>query len=244
MRTSSVVLLCVSLALLADAAPGLAQELRFQKALVSVNLSKSQSGGSQIQPGGRVTITNTSVRDMLRVFYDIPDFAIVGAPAWLSTERYDVQAEAGGNPSRDDLKQMMRNLLADHFKLVVHREHRQVPLFELKVARPDSGLGPGLVKASTSCEVGGTDACPHELGAGSYMAKAMPMPRLIRTLAELAGRPIIDRTNLAGLFDVSLKWTLGESIISAVREQLGLDLVAREELAEVLAIVAVVRPTQ
>ena len=241
MRMTNI-FLSIGLSLTVWAAPGIAQELRFQKATVVLSASGSRSGGSQIEPGGRVTITNTSLRDMLRYFYDVPDFAIVGAPEWFSSERYDLRAEAGGNPSRDQLKQMMRNLLADHFKLVVHRESRRVPVFELTRVRADGSLGPGLVSATTSCEVGGTDACPHELAAGSYTAKAMPVPRLVRTLAELAGRPLIDRTNLSGLYDVTLKWPPGGPIAGAVREQLGLDLVPKDEPADVLVIDSVVRP--
>jgi len=241
MRTTDTVL-SVGLALTAWAALGLAQDLRFQSATVSLNTSGALSGGSQIQPGGRVTITNTSIRDTLRYIYDVPDFAIVGAPDWLSSERYDIGAEAAGNPSRDELKEMMRNLLADRFALVVHRESRQVPVFELRRLRTDGSLGPGLVPATTNCEVGSTAACPHDLGAGSYAAKGMPMPRLVRTLAELAGRPLIDRTNLSGVYDVSLTWTPGGPILAAVREQLGLELEARDEQAQMLVIDSVARP--
>ena len=92
MRTTAVVL-WAGLALTVWPALGLAQELRFQNATVALNSSGSLSGGSQIQPGGRVTITNTSVRDTLRFVYDVPGFAIIGAPEWLSSERYDIEAE-------------------------------------------------------------------------------------------------------------------------------------------------------
>jgi uncharacterized protein (TIGR03435 family) len=231
-----------SLALAACGATGLAQDLRFQSATVSLNTSGSLSGGSQIQPGGRLTITNTSIRDTLRLIYDIPDFAIVGAPDWLSSERYDIEAQAAGNPTRDELKQMVRSLLADRFRLVVHREARQLPVFELRRLRADGSLGTGLVPATINCEVGSTAACPHDLRAGSYTAKGMPMPRLVRTLAELTGRPLIDRTNLSGIYDVTLTWAPGTPILVAVREQLGLDLESRDEPAQVLVIDAVARP--
>jgi uncharacterized protein (TIGR03435 family) len=232
----------VGLALTAWAALGFAQDLRFQNATVSLNASASLSGGSEIRPGGRVTITNTSMRDTLRLIYDVPDFAIVGAPEWLASERYDIEAQAAGNPSRDELKAMMRSLLADQFKLIAHREFRKVPVFELRRLRDDGVLGPGLVPAKISCEVGSTAACPHELSAGSYTAKGMPVPRLVRTLAELAGRPLIDRTNLSGTYDVSLTWTPGRPILAAVREQLGLNLETSDEPAQVLVIDSVVRP--
>ena len=94
------------------------QNVRFQTATMTRNQSASRSGGSQILPDGRVIITNTSVRDMLRYFYDVPDFAISGAPEWFTSERYNITAQAAGNPSRDALKQMMRTVLAEQLQLV------------------------------------------------------------------------------------------------------------------------------
>jgi uncharacterized protein (TIGR03435 family) len=65
----------------------------------------------------------------------------------------------------------------------------------------------------------------------------MPMVRIVRTLAELAGRPVIDKTNLSGLYDVKLSWTSGPStFLAAVRDQLGLELQPRDEPAQVLII--------
>ena len=218
------------------------QNVRFQTATMTRSQSDSLSGGSEILPDGRVTITNTSVRDMLRYFYDVPDFAISGAPEWFTSERYDITAQAAGNPSRDALKQMMRTMLAEQLQLVVHQEARSVPVFVLRQTRADGSLGPNLVPAKANCEVGGTAACPHDLSSGSYAAIAMPMARIVRTLAELAGRPVIDRTNLSGLYDVKLTWSPRPStFLAAVREQLGLELEPKDEAAQVLVIDSVGR---
>src|SRR5262245_27500851 len=102
-----------SLLIVATAIVAVPQDIRFQTVTMIRNQSGSMSGGSQILPDGRVIITNTSVRDMLRYFYDVPDFAIIGAPEWFTSERYDITAQAAGNPSRDALKQMMRTVLAE-----------------------------------------------------------------------------------------------------------------------------------
>jgi len=231
-----------SLVIVAAAIVSVAQDIRFQTATMTRNLSGSLSGGSQILPDGRVIITNTAVRDMLRYFYDVPDFAIMGAPEWFTSERYDITAQAAGNPSRDALKQMMRTTLAEQLQLVVHQEARSLPVFELRRSRADGSLGPNMVPAKINCEIGGTAACPHDLTSGSYMAVAMPMARIVRTLAELTGRPVIDRTNLSGFYDVKLTWTPGPSTIrAAVREQLGLELEPRDEPAQVLVIDSVGR---
>ena len=232
----------VALVIAATAVVALPQDIRFQTATMTRSQSGSLSGGSQILPDGRVIITNTSVRDMLRYFYDVPDFAIIGAPEWFTSERYDITAQAAGNPSRDALKQMMRTVLAEQLQLVLHQEARSLPVFELRRSRADGSLGPHLVPAKTNCEVGGTAACPHDLTRGSYTAVAMPMARIVRTLAELTGRPVIDRTNLSGLYDVKLTWSAGPStVLAAVREQLGLELEPRDEPAQVLVIDSVGR---
>lgn len=236
------ILVTVSLAIVAAAAVGAAQDLRFETATITRSQSGSLSGGSQILPDGRVIITNTPIRDLLRIVYDVPEFAIVGAPEWFASERYDVAAQAAGQPSRETLKQMMSTLLAEEFNLVVHQEIRSLPVFELRRSRADGSLGPSLIPSKTSCEIGGTAACPHELTGGSFTAVAMPMVRIVRTLAELAGRPVIDQTNLSGIYDVKLTWTTGPStFLAAVRDQLGLALDPRDEPTQVLVIESVER---
>ena len=231
-----------SLVIVAAAIVVVPQDIRFQTATMTRNQSGSLSGGSQILPDGRVIITNTAVRDMLRYFYDVPDFAIIGAPEWFTSERYDITAQAAGNPSRDAVKQMMRTMLAEQLQLVLHQEARTLPVFELRQSRADGSLGPNMVPAKTNCEIGGTAACPHDLRSGSYTAVAMPMARIVRTLAELAGRPVIDRTKLSGPYDVKLTWPPGSStFLAAVREQLGLELEPRDEPAQVLVIDSVGR---
>lgn len=218
------------------------QNSRFQTATMTRNHSGAVSGGSQILPDGRVIITNTSIRDMLRIFYDVPDFAIIDAPPWFATERFDITAQAAGSPSRDELKQMMRTVLAEQLHLVVRQESRLLPVFELRRSRADGVLGPNLAPAKVTCDSGSTASCPHELSAGSYTATAMPIARIVRTIAELAGRPVIDRTNLSGAYDVTLTWNPGPSAFAAaLREQLGLHLEPRDEPAQVLVIDSVKR---
>lgn len=219
------------------------QEIRFQTATVVRNESGALSGGSQILPDGKVILTNTSVRDLLRIVYDVPDFAIVGAPDWFASDRYDVNAQAAGKPTRDELKQMMRALLAEQFQFVSHREASVLPVYELRRVALDGSLGPNLRQSKTSCESGGAAACPHELNGNSYTAVAMPIARIVRTLAELSGRPVIDKSNLSGLFDVTLSWTGGTAgVLAAVREQWGLELQARDEATQVLVVDRAARP--
>ena len=74
---------------------------------------------------------------------DQTSFLLPELPKWASTERFDIQARSGGNPSKDEMRLMMRSLLADRFKLVVHHETRQLPVLEVVLAKPGK-TGPQL----------------------------------------------------------------------------------------------------
>jgi uncharacterized protein (TIGR03435 family) len=227
----------ISIALLASVAAAAAQDVRFQTATMTRSESNSLSGGSRILPDGSVIISNTTVRDMLRIFYDVPDFAIVAAPEWFDSARFDIKAQAPANTARDGLKQMMRALLAEQLQLVLHQETRSLPVFQLRKDRADGTLGPNMNPAKISCETGGTAECPHDLTSGSFTAVAMPLTRIVRTLSELAGRPVIDKTSLSGLYDVKLTWIPDPStFLLAVREQWGLRLEPQDETTQVLVI--------
>ena len=73
-------------------------------------------------------------------------------PEWVTTERFDIQARAEKNPGKDEMRLMMRSLLADRFKLAVHYETLQVPLFAIVLAKPGK-TGPQLQlhPIDTSC---------------------------------------------------------------------------------------------
>lgn len=228
--TAHLVVIALSIA-------ALAQEAHFQEATITRNQSASASGGSQILPNGQVIITNAPLRDLVSIIYDTPSFAIVEAPDWFVSERFDIHAQAAGNPSRDDLKQMMRKLLAERFQLVVHKEMRALPVFELRISRADGKLGSHLTPSKSNCEVGGTAGCPHEVKEGSFTATGMPIANIVRTLSELTGRQVIDQTKLTGLYDVMLTWSPGDSTFAAaLRDQLGLTLESNNEPAQVLVI--------
>jgi uncharacterized protein (TIGR03435 family) len=116
-----------------------------------------------VQPGGRLVVRNVALKDLIAAAYgmaDIPPLVpdrILGGPDWIGSERYNIDAKAStefhfapGGPPKDMLL-MLRSLLDDRFKLVAHRETRDMPIFELVVAREDGRLGPGLHKSSVDC---------------------------------------------------------------------------------------------
>jgi uncharacterized protein (TIGR03435 family) len=117
---------------------------------------------------------------------------------------------------------MLRNLLADRFKLVVHTEMRETAVYALVLARSDGRLGPQLRRSTVDCAallasfkekketppntINGRPSCGTQTRAGTMMTTATTMADFVRNLAPMAGRPIVDRSGLTGPFDIDLTW--------------------------------------
>lgn len=221
---------------------------------------------SEYAPGGRLTATAVTVSDLLRIAYRIQPYQMVRAPAWISTRRYDINAKVEDIPAPSQ-QALLQVLLRDRFKLAVHHETRELPIFALVVARSDGKLGPQLKASAFDCaayfagphsppEPDRTPNCATRIGIGALFAKAIPMPQLATGLAPLVSRFTVDKTGLAGSFDVELTWTPdqavpniasgtspatgpnppGPSIFAALQEQLGLKLVSEKGPVAVLVI--------
>jgi len=102
------------------------------------------------EPNGRFTMANVPAQLMLLIAYQLQPYQIVGAPSWLQSEHYDLIAKApegrraasGGTAGPGPLQFMLRNMLADRFKLKVHTETREMPIYALVLSRDDGKLGP------------------------------------------------------------------------------------------------------
>ena len=128
----------------------------------------NDSGGPPLpivtRPGGRLLITNTTLREIIRAAYQTEDALLIGGPDWIRTARFDIEAKTdvdlppfppppayyrpGGHPAMP----MLRALLGERFGLQVHRESRTVPAFALLSARADRSLGPELTPSTTDCD--------------------------------------------------------------------------------------------
>ena len=238
--------------LLAPAAV-IAQSLPFDVVAISRNTTGSASGGVELRPGGRIVITNTPLRDIIRNVYSLPSAAVVGGPEWLVSERYDIVAMAAGEPSREQWMLIMRALLADRFELIARLETRDAPSYHLLLARADRRLGPQMTPTTLDCEAADRQQAPARCGVdlqgGSLTVVGRPISRLIRTLGELCGRLVVDRTNLDGLYDLTVRWKPDAvtdrncaSLSAALQEQLGLKLQSAPGQAQVLVIEHAERP--
>jgi uncharacterized protein (TIGR03435 family) len=230
-----------------------------------------EPGGGFIgrQRGGRFTAQGASLQELIVFAYRLQPFQIVGGPAWLNKERWDISA-AGATAMPDDVLVALQHLLVDRFSLVLHRDTQQLPVFALVVARNDRQLGPQLKQSPIDCaaiqkEAAKTGVLPPDAPRlcnvqgriGSIRMGGAPLSEFAAALADRLQRMVVDRTGLAGPWDLTLTYTPepsqiapgalaagdqpaidpnGPSIFTAVQEQLGLKLEATRAPVEVLVI--------
>jgi uncharacterized protein (TIGR03435 family) len=189
--------------------------------------------------GGQYTAIGLPLRWLIRMAYQVQDFQIVGGPGWLDSDRFDIIAKDGSAPSErsataempDRGALMLRALLAERFKLIVHKETRDMPIYALVLARSDGRLGPHLRPATIDCSAledarrrGGNAASPDaprrdgivcgtSVGPGVILTGGQSMARLATAFSNLTNtgmslnRIVVDRTGLSGNFDAELRFT-------------------------------------
>lgn len=204
----------------------------------------------RLLPGGRYVATNVTLKDLISSAYAVTDPRMSGGPGWLSTDRFTVEAKAAAPlppwpDSNKVLGLLLQSLLEDRFKLAVHWETRQAPVYELLVEREGAKLKPADP----------AEAAGFAITLGRVWSRAVPLDYLASNLAYLLGRPVIDKTGLSGKYDYTATYTPdpgqaavgpsaptdappadGPSIFTALREQLGLRLESAKGPVEVLVI--------
>jgi uncharacterized protein (TIGR03435 family) len=231
--------------------------------VATVKQSNPATPGRQFMAKGHEFITiNTTLADLITFAYGLNGKQIAGGPAWLASQRYDIdgKSEGRGQPTDGQWKLMIQRLLADRFKLSHHRESRELAVYVLTVGKD----GP---KLKTS------EADPSALpGIGFRGFGNMPVSHATMTdfAAMMQGsvldRPMIDRTGLKGRYDFVLRWTPDDSqfigmrppgaalsgtdrpdappsLFTAVQEQLGLKLESTKAPVDVLVIDHVEMPS-
>ena len=256
------------------AARGYAQSTpAFEVVSVKPSTAPNDQTASFVQPGARYTASNMTLRMLVKTAYGVHDDQVVGGPAWIESDRFDIAAKAEGNPPgnvfRDHARLMLRQALADRFKLVLRTERREIPIYALMIARDDGRLGPQLTRSEASECSGPPKSVPTASNApepnpavpcGSGFsrpahvgARGMEFSTLVTSISAWADRLVVDRTGLMSKFDWDLQWTMepltpdatrppGLSLFTAVREQLGLRLESQRGVADVLVVDRVERP--
>jgi uncharacterized protein (TIGR03435 family) len=257
-----------------------AQAERFDVASVRPGGTYGSFPSVALMPGGRISAGYTTLRELIRQAYGVDHDMILGGPDWINRARFAVEAKAArADATPSQLQAMLAALLAERFSVRIRREARVRPVFFLTLARSDGRLGPALRRAGVACEPitpptgfsppppwldsfprglaqGNKPRCPTISIPGWMAGRAITMAQLAAQLKLYAGRPVIDRTNLAGEFSLDLRYGAdlppgvkgvrvpdGESLFTAVREQLGLALEAARAPVDAIVIVSAERPT-
>jgi uncharacterized protein (TIGR03435 family) len=188
----------------------------------------------------RFALSGITAKSLIAYAYDVREFQVSGGPSWLDSDEYDIVAKPQGDISSERILAMTRNLLADRFRLNLHRESKELPVLALVIAKGGAKLHPSVA--------GGLDV---RGGKGHFTARKITMPILAAQLAgRVFDRPVLDRTGIAGEFDIDLDWALdenpdtGPSIFTALREQLGLRLESARGPVEMLVIDHAERPSE
>ncbi len=186
--------------------------------VASIKLNRSGDRRIMIRPaqGGRFTATNIPMQFFINQAYSIKDFQLSGAPAWLMSERYDIEAKAEGNPSTSEMLPMIQALLEDRLKLKVHRETKEQQVYVLLVAkagrlheaegecapRPSTPPPPPEPGKMPTAPCGGFFMFP-----GRLSGQKVGIAQLIDPLSRFTGRVVLDKTNLTGKYDINLDYT-------------------------------------
>jgi uncharacterized protein (TIGR03435 family) len=189
----------------------------------------------------------------------VPAWKLSGGPGWLDTDTWDIAATLPPNmpADRQELMRqaylMLQALLADRFKLAVHRETRDQPVYELVVAKGGPKLKPSGAEKSSD------DKPNARNGKGHLEFHRLPVSALLNYFyfqpgSGMVDRPVIDKTGLDGLYDFTLDWTPDDappdpaapapSIFTALEEQIGLKLEPRKAPFEIIVIDHAEKPAE
>lgn len=273
MRLSTLCSLGIALVLFAGHSP--AQRLSFEVVSIKPNKSGDRNGGLGPR-GSRLVGTNITLYTLLMYAYRpqngrILDAQIVGAPGWAQGERFDIEAKPEGDARvlpGEQTREMVRSLLEDYFQLKIHRETRDLPVYNLiltkkgpKLSEDQTPLDPrqAIINVATQgAQLGPLPRGTLRMVTGPttnlLTGTGISVPRIAELLQSKSDRPIIDKTDFAGLLDLQLTFRpdvpedaspdqQAPSLFTAIQD-LGLKLEPGKAPLDVLVIDRVERPRE
>lgn len=249
--------------------------------VVSVKQDKSGTGMMRLmfKPDG-YSATNVSAKLLIQTAYGIREDLISGAPGWADTARFDFEAKVAGvdvdylkKLSPEQRRSMLQPALADRFKLKVHNETKQLPVFELVLAKSGSKLKEATPGDTYANGIKGVDGKGRvgtmRMRPGEVAGQGVSIASLVNLLATQLHQTVIDKTGLTGTYDLNLTWTpdqdsgpmfkggetstqrtepapdsAGPSIFTALQEQLGLKLQSTKGPVETIVVDHIEMPSE
>jgi uncharacterized protein (TIGR03435 family) len=232
----------------------------FEVADVKVNQSGEPRMAVDFLPGGRLSMRNVPMKVMIIMAYRVRPDAVTGGPSWLESDRFDVVAKALQTTSPDELRLMLRTLLAERFKLAIHTDQKIMPAYALVLGKTGPKLQTSDAGLLTDRRCGPGEG---EAGQKHVACQHMTMAVLADTLQEIAPRdvamPVVDQTGLPGSYNFKLDWApavraaagaspeapAGPTLFDALETQIGLKLESKKLPLSVIVIDRVERvPTE
>jgi bla regulator protein blaR1 len=206
--------------------PNTSHAYEYEVASIKPDKSGTNMVRLMFSPDG-LTATNATLQMVIHAAYEVEDHQISGGPSWLNSEHYDLEAKMD-SVTADALhklseeqrtlerQRMLQALLTDRFKLTIHRETRELPIYALVIAKNGLKLQeakpgdtyPNGMKGPDGRAGGGM---MFGMGRGSVTGQGIPVSNLVRLLSRQLGRTVVDKTGLTAKYDFTLQWTPDES---------------------------------
>jgi uncharacterized protein (TIGR03435 family) len=231
-----------------------------------------------VMAGGRLHVRNNAVTNLIGNAYGVPGYLLIGGREWIRADRYDIEAKAASEPPRSEMMLMLQALLEDRFRLRTHRETRDMPAYVLTVVRGGARLTPSKPGSCIEVDRSRPNAPPPPLAPGetrlrscgnsnlservrppnlTWTANHLDSRAIAETLSVFFRRPVVDRSGLAGFYDIQIDLPplapvaaadpaaldTSPSVFTVLQEQLGLRVEEGRGPVEVLVIDRVERPT-
>ena len=184
--------------------------------------------------------------------YGMPERQILDGPSWLASTRFDIEATSdsetdsrlrgiASDQEREVKRRMVQALLAERYGLKLHRETRELPAYDLMLAKGGARLQPSQFNGKSI-----------NTGRTYFNGQGLTMTLIAEELSQLAGRIVVDKTKLPDRYDLKLQWSPDDapvtdnsapSLFTAIQEQLGLKLEPAKEAVPVLVIDHVEQPS-
>ena len=209
----------------------------------------NQSGptGLNVFDGGRLRITNATIRFLIIATFRIQKEQIVGGAGWLDTDRFDIEAKTGRPEkiTQDQIPPLLESLLAERFHFKFHRETRDLTVNLLDIDKNGPKLKPSADGAATDMRMNQGPGKSQLTGTG------VSMQSLAAYLGLFLGRIVVDQSGLKDNYDLTLEWspdqtsdTAAPSLFTALQEQLGLKLNSGRAPVEMIVIDSVEKPSE
>jgi len=218
--------------------------------VASVKLSRGGPVKVQSDPG-RLTVNDESVEVLIKLAFGLRDYQFTG-PGWLHTTRYDIVATTASPQPRSVQLAMLRSLLIERFKLATHHESKTLPIYALIAGKTGPKLKPMDENLPAPFELYSNFSMAPAPGGATELRGYGTLGQLSDFLTRLVERPVLDRTGIAGAFDIRLLCAVegfpgfdtSPNAFDAVQSQLGLKLEAGVSSVEITVVDHVEKPTE